>query len=138
MTSRTTVPQPPSTTVVRDLAPTGADAPVERWLLGGPPLLQPPGRASTLNPAVTTAADLIQLKDAFYAASAVAGAASRAGTLTRSHADAVTTAGARVDAACEAYRQAHHPKAGRVICALGQVLVLSRGGRSAHRVEVSA
>lgn len=83
---------------------------------------------------VPTVADLVALKERFYAATGAAGAAARAGTLTGAVASEVTVAAGRVDAACEAFRRARFPRSGRVICALGQVLVVSPAGRTTRRV----
>lgn len=55
-------------------------------------------------------AHLRRLHDAYTASVAAAGAAHRAGTLTSTHVAALVTAGAVLDAAVEAHRQAHHPR----------------------------
>lgn len=41
---------------------------------------------------------------------------------------------AQLDAACEAVRRAHYPRAGKIVAAFGSVYVMSPGGRRITRV----
>lgn len=75
------------------------------------------------------AAELVRLKDDYYAALKVSGDAARDDRLTRAQVDAVLVAGRAVDAACEEFRRRYFPRAGRVICALDMVCVASPAGR---------
>lgn len=75
------------------------------------------------------AAGQVALKQKFYAATSAAGAAARAGALRRANAEAVIAAGDAVDAGGAVFHREFYPRAGRVICALGCVIVLSAAGR---------
>lgn len=75
------------------------------------------------------AAELVSLKQEFYDATSAAGAAARAGALRRADAEAVLAVGDAVDAGCAVFRREFYPRAGRVVCALGCVIVLSLAGR---------
>jgi hypothetical protein len=80
------------------------------------------------------AATLIHLKDKFYEASQRSGCAARAGHLNRDLVQAVIDAGAAVDKAGTDFRRRFYPKAGRVVCANGEVFTVSPAGRSTRLV----
>lgn len=48
---------------------------------------------------------------------------------TGAMAQAVLDKGAELDAACEAFRRQHYPRAGRVVAAFGEVFTVSPAGR---------
>lgn len=78
-----------------------------------------------------TARDLVALYD-----QRIAMTKAMAGLLrpTAEMAQAVLDKGAELDAACEEFRRANHPRRRRVIVGLRQVWVVSRTGRNADLV----
>lgn len=82
--------------------------------------------ASTTTP---TAAELVALHAEAVTADRHAGQATTAATVTASLA-----AHRRHQDACEAFRRAHYPRAGRVVAVFGEVFTVSPAGRKITRV----
>lgn len=83
------------------------------------------------------AAALVELHVAAAAADRATGEAARAHRLTRELVEASLAAHDDLAAACESFRSAHHPRAGRVVARWGEVFTVSPGGRRVRRVYLA-